>query len=261
MSERPIFLFSAGWRTGSTLLQRVLCSHGDILVWGENRGIFGLFEQAGQIVDGLQKFSRKHAENYRESGSMGWIAAMNPPPEHFREGLRRLLETYYRDPARQMGKSRWGFKEVRHGLSTARFLHGLYPSARFLLLLRHPEDCLASARATTAFPIKPGLLAEVGGPRGFLEHWVLIAASFLEDWTAVPHLTVRYELLIRDPGVVVGQIARFLDTSPADFDLRVFDVRRRGWLGRPPRLTAEDRQWLESGWIWEVARRHGYEPR
>ncbi len=33
--ERPIFILSAGWRSGSTLIQRLIMSKERILIWGE----------------------------------------------------------------------------------------------------------------------------------------------------------------------------------------------------------------------------------
>ncbi len=33
--ESPIFIFSSGWRAGSTYLQRLVMSSGKVLIWGE----------------------------------------------------------------------------------------------------------------------------------------------------------------------------------------------------------------------------------
>lgn len=260
--QRPVFLFSTGWRTGSTLLQRLLCSHPDILVWGENRGVVDQLERVQKTLQGLQQLSREHVEHFRARGAMGWIAMMNPPIEAFEEGLRRLLESYFAVPAREFGRSRWGFKEVRHGLASARFLQRLYPEARFLLLARHPQDCLASARAPVRGeePAKGSILAEAGGPRGFLEHWARIAEDFTADWTGIPHLLLRYEHIVDDPDQAIEEIAHRLDVDPKEFDHTVFERRERGWE-HTPRLTREDRRWLEAPWLWESAEYLGYEPR
>jgi len=258
--EQPIFIFATGWRTGSTLVQRVISTHRDILIWGENHGLIPMLQDARRTVEGLQEYGSRHLENYRKQGGRAWMAVMNPPVRDFDEGLRRLLETYYRDPARELGKSRWGFKEVRHTLNVAEFLYKLYPAAKVLLLLRHPADCLASARGTHVPPLKKGILAEVGGPRGFLEIWTGIASSFVSPG-ALPHLTLHYEELVEDPAGMVSRIADFLDVSAKEFDLGVFVTRRRGWLGLPPRLTREDRFSLRADWLWEVAGKHGYHPK
>src|SRR5262245_48832244 len=43
-TEKPIFILSAGWRSGSTLVQRCVMSGGEAMIWGEPYGPFGLFD-------------------------------------------------------------------------------------------------------------------------------------------------------------------------------------------------------------------------
>lgn len=42
--EEPIFLMAAGWRTGSTLLQRLIMSDSRVLMWGEPYHECGLIQ-------------------------------------------------------------------------------------------------------------------------------------------------------------------------------------------------------------------------
>lgn len=48
--ERPVFLLSAGWRSGSTLLQRLLVGSGEIAVWGEPLGETGLIARLAHAL-------------------------------------------------------------------------------------------------------------------------------------------------------------------------------------------------------------------
>jgi hypothetical protein len=256
--QRPIFVFSSGWRTGSTLVQRILCSHPEIHIWGENHGVVGILQQAHEEIAGLQHLAERHTAEFERHGTNGWLAMMNPPQSCFSDGLRALLEMYLREPALQLGAIRWGFKEVRHGSGTARFLHRLYPEARFLFLVRHPADCLASARATGTPFLKKGLLADIGGATGFLEHWTQLAASFLEPWDDAVGMRLKYEDLVTSPEETIQRVGGFLDADPDAFDLGVLEVRRRGWLGRRPRLTGDDRRSLETEELWAVAGQYGY---
>src|SRR5690606_9444937 len=121
------FVFGCGWRTGSTLLQRVLCSHPEVHIWGENRGLVTFLREAARTVAALEPASKQHQSEFQRRGTNAWIALLNPCNEQFRKGLKALLETYYGEPARHLGKCRWGFKEVRHDLTAAAFLRDLYP--------------------------------------------------------------------------------------------------------------------------------------
>ena len=42
--DAPIFLLSAGWRSGSTMLQRLLMSDPGVLIWGEPYDECGLVQ-------------------------------------------------------------------------------------------------------------------------------------------------------------------------------------------------------------------------
>ena len=258
--ERPIFVFASGWRSGSTLLQRLLCSHRDIHIWGENRGTCDALERLHGEILRLQPLSDYASREFTALGTNAWTAMLNPPADAFLAGIVALLDRYFGYPVRRMGKSRWGFKEVRHGVQTVRFLLRLFPDARFLLLVRDPRQCLASARATAVPNQTDGLLAEIGEASVFLEHWARIAASFLEPLDRRLAMTVRYEDVVMAHRQFMQRLGPFLDVSPDGFSDQVFSVRRRGWLEEDPRLTAGDLQCLAETPIWDVARRFGYAP-
>lgn len=256
-NDRPIFILSAGWRAGSTLLQRILCSHPDIMIWGENRALCSDLAAAQAKVDDLQELSRSQQTRSKEPLHQSWIPMINPGRSDWEMGLRRLFGSLYADPSLRMGARRWGFKEVRHDMSIARFLRGLFPQARFVLLVRHPAHCLASARATTG--ANRGLLVEAGGAQAFLDHWRRLALSFADEAEPGCCLCVRYEDLIADPDASLTRIAGFVDVDENRFDRSVFEHRLRGWK-REPFLAAEDREALRDPRLWDAAARHGYMP-
>jgi hypothetical protein len=258
--ERPIFVCASGWRSGSTLVQRLLCSHDEIHVWGENRGLCSALQGLAEGLGDLQHASTHAAREFDALGTKAWIAMLNPPVNGFVTGLAALLAAYFGDPVKRMGKSRWGFKEVRHGADTVRFLHRVFPHAKFLLLVRDPRCCLASARATTVAGQTDGLLPEIGNASTFLEHWAGIAGSFLEPLEPDVAMSVRYEDIVAAPEAFIHRVADFVDVQPRAFSQTVFKVRRRGWLEEEPRLTDEDEAALARAPIWHVAQRYGYAP-
>lgn len=253
--ERPIFVLAGGWRSGSTLLQRLLCSHPEVMVWGESRGLLDGLRASWQAVEALQPLSEKNRANLDRDGHQAWIALANPPFERFRAAMRAFFLTYLAEPAAARGHPRWGFKEVRHGADVAGWLAALFPSARFVFLVRDPEACLASARGTTRKG--RGLLPEVGGAEAFVAHWVRTTRSLVDGADRLPATLLRYEDLVDEPEKAIDALARGLDLDPAGFDRAVFTQWFRGWK-LPPRLERTDRRLLRRREVRDVAGRLGY---
>ena len=62
----PIFLLSAGWRSGSTLLQRLIMSDKNVLIWGEP------YDECGQIqamADTLKAFRPDWPPSFQPNSS------------------------------------------------------------------------------------------------------------------------------------------------------------------------------------------------
>lgn len=258
--DGPIFIFGCGWRTGSTLLQRLLCSHNEIHIWGEHAGILLQLRQIQEQIEQIDTLSSRHRNDYEKNGANSWIAMMNPDCNHFQEGVKSLLEQYYKKPASELNASRWGFKEVRYDFTMAEYILKLFPNARIIFLIRHPKACLASARATKTMFLKKGLLSDVGGPVEFLQHWTRLASSFSHPNNSSRFLLLKYEEMTASPESAIKDIAAFLETDADAFDASVFGTRKRGWLGRDPRLENEDLAALLSDDLWTMARNYGYEP-
>jgi hypothetical protein len=200
--ESPIFLFSTGWRTGSTLLQRLLISDSslsdsNLLVWGEPYNVSGLIQHLAQTAIPFREDwppSRYYYNATAPANLKGeWIANLYPPLDDLWRGHRALFDSMFADPAKRVGASRWGIKEVRLGIEHAYYLRWLYPKARFLFLYRNP---LASYRSYVGFgrdcyytwPDKP-----VYTPTAFGSLWRTLMEGFLRDSDKVGGLLVRYE--------------------------------------------------------------------
>lgn len=232
--EAPVFILSAGWRAGSTLLQRLLTASGNILIWGESGGALDCLEDAMQrymqmLGPGGGKFRHgfggNGAEQYQRfcenttAGAHTWIASMNPGLNTIREGFRNLFDTVYARPAAATGFSRWGVKEVQLGLDCARFLKDLYPDAKFVFMIRNPMDCMLSIKRRDWMDQK--------GSRDALQyyarHWLKLASEFRQ---ADFGMLVYYEELVRDADVLArltdymglaGVAEDFIGKSHADW--------------------------------------------
>lgn len=198
--EAPIFLFSAGWRSGSTLLQRLIMSDKDVLIWGEPYDECGMIQA---LADTTKAFRAGWPpQDYYYDGtppgelSGNWIANLFPSMADLRKGHRALFDTLFAHPAKTAGASRWGIKEVRLGVEHAFYLRWLYPKAKFLFLYRNPLDayrsyCRYGRNWYDTFPDAP-----VFTPMAFGKHWRYLMKGYMENAKSLDALVIRYEDLI-----------------------------------------------------------------
>jgi hypothetical protein len=215
----PLLVFGSGQRSGSTLVQRLLSSHPEVLVWGEHGGhLRGVLEASWLIRawnEGLAEPSRRQ---FRDRGHEGWIPNLLPEPETAVDAARGYIDALFAAPARELGFRRWGFKEVRLGLPEAEALHGLYPGARVVHVTRDPRPMLVS-----------------------LEHWERTERTWkreytpiaMADWTRVnasfegverPWLrSWRLEDASADPDAFLADLAGLIEVDVSSLDRSIVE--------------------------------------
>jgi hypothetical protein len=214
--ESPVFVLAGGQRAGSTLVQRLLIGTGEVMIWGEHDGL--LVPHLHRIAAGMQRWLNETSDaphqfmQFRKHGHNAWIPNISPAMPAYLLACSAFLRAALGEPARQLGYSRWGFKEVRYGMREALFLQALHPDARFVLLVRDPHDCLRSIKATAW---GPGASLQQG-PGPFLLNWARLSRELSE---ARPRLKkavlIRYEDLVGNPGETLSQIAEACGVSDA----------------------------------------------
>jgi Sulfotransferase family len=258
--ERPIFLLSAGWRSGSTLLQRLIMSDSRALIWGEP------YDECA-MIQALASTTRAFRTNWPPAeyfydgrppnGLSGeWIANLFPSLRDFRKAHRALFDTAFAEPAKQAGVTRWGIKEVRLGIEHAWYLRWLYPKAQFVFIYRHPLDAYRSYSRYgrswyDTFPDRP-----VFTPTAFGNHWRRLMEGFLRNTGSLNALLVRYEDLAGDKPPI-DQINAHLgiDVDGSVLKDKVGSSERGGGRVVVSRLEA----WLLKRAVSPVATELGYE--
>jgi len=114
----PVFLFSAGWRSGSTLAQRLLMSSGELFIWGEPFNSACIIEALARPL--LIFEERRPAEYEIWNGrsnimklSGEWIANLHPPVHDLKGAIRSYLKRLFWEPVRSTNAQSWGIKDVR----------------------------------------------------------------------------------------------------------------------------------------------------
>jgi hypothetical protein len=252
----PVFILSAGWRSGSTLLQRmVMANNPDIIIWGEP---YAAASPILALADQLRPFSDSwpdpayFVERHGADLAREWVANLYPPAASFRAAHLAYVEALLAQPARDLGRRQWGLKEVRFGADQVNYLRWLYPQAKFLFLVRDPLEAYRSYRRRLSWYARwPDRM--VSDPYDFGAHWARLCRDFLALRSRSLGPLVRYEDL-GEPATA-AQLKDYLgwEIPPLDSMAQV-----KGWKsadGKP--LHWIERSLLRRG-TGGVARELGY---
>lgn len=222
--DRPVFLVGSG-RCGSTLLQRILNSSPEFLIWGEHDGMLedlakAFYARTFRWTDDALDSAGRETQLRDPACWSAWANVVANETELcnvFRPFVRSIFCPKDRESVR------WGFKEIRYGKTTADrtlfFLHRLFPQASTLVLVRDAFPTIRSV--VTAWYRNRGLNAYRIDEmiRKTARRWTrLYERMYLFHHTdPSSSLIVRYE----DLGLPAARagIEEFLETqSPLDWD-------------------------------------------
>jgi len=225
-----LFVSSPTARCGTTVVQRLLNSSPEALVFGEYSGA-ALIELAQALSSRAKLLLRAemHATDLARAlaGEQFWYPhLLGDAPgfvELFRGALQRCL-AFHQAQARAHGRPLWGVKLPTVPVETLRGLRALCPEAKVLYVVR---DLLAAARSAKArrFVRTPAEL------QAFAETWRegVTALESLRDDARVKVLD--YEALERREPALLGELEAF--TGMRALDPAVLAARVNTWAGAP----------------------------
>ncbi|TKS54950.1 tetratricopeptide repeat protein [Luteimonas yindakuii] len=191
----PVFLVGFP-RSGTTLLEQMLGQHPALQVLDERPAL-------ERVIEAMRR-----APGWRDDDLDGALARLDA-------GQHRALRAHYRDEvARHLPPGRRLVDKYPLYLTRAGYIQWLFPRSDWLLLLRHPCDCVLSCHFQ-AFGLNGGALAFDS-----LESTARTYAAVMGHWEeqrvlAGPRVhTLRYEDLAAAPGDALAALMAFLSLAP-----------------------------------------------
>jgi hypothetical protein len=207
---KRIFLVGAP-RSGTTIFQSLLAAHPEITSFPETKFFHYLWEDrlSRKLPDRLYKFF--HEEIHRPD--------LYDEVEIYRQSTTDQISWFIRLLDKltvEQGNDIWLEKTPEHVYFIADILHYL-PEAKFIHIIRHPLDVVASMRKATQDPMN----ALWGGEWSLdfcISRWnssVLVSCGYLRN---PQHLIVKYEDLLTDKTKVLARCCHFIGIS-CDFSM------------------------------------------
>ncbi len=246
MENKLIFVISPP-RSGSTLLQRLLGSHTEIMTHPEPHLITPMAYLG--YYDRVEKAPYDHI-NAAEALKT-FVSHLPQQEEDYLDALRAYSDTMYARLLDTKGKRYFLDKTPAYAL-VAPFLTKLYPGAHYIVLTRHPL-AIFSSYANSFFE---GDWQAAYHFNPIVEKYVRAIAQLLRDQPQHLH-HVRYESLVEEPEKHVSQMFAFLgldqQLNAVNYGAN-FQSETKG-MGDPTGVHKHQRPVTDSveAWVSEVA--------
>jgi len=225
----PVLLTSPTVRSGTTLLQRLLCSSANAIVYGEEVGKD--LELQLQILSSRQLIYRQARQHlaHRLDGVLAgdrnqWIVDLMPDMGGYLDALRDGALAglaHCRAHALSVGRPVWGFKYPGWSPPLLRMLIGQAPATRVVYVIRDPADTARSAKAWHNFRSEQDT-------ESLCAQWLAHVQFMRQFAQSHPVLVLRHEALVADPGESLARLAAFLDVQGMDTGLLAYRINNAG---------------------------------
>lgn len=217
-SNAPVFIASPVQRCGTTLIQRLLSSASDTLVFGESVAndihIFAsLYQNKQLMIGGPHNAWRDQQLAQVLAGEVNaWIPDLLPAREAYLASYKKTLLDYCEFLQRYVeaqGRSRWGCKLPGWPIPQLDYLQGLIPGAKVIYIHRELEACVVSARSIN-------MCLDEAGTQQFRQMYAFQHAEAERRLHREDVLWIDYQELVEDSAKVIKQLADFTGATGID---------------------------------------------
>ncbi|MAX27373.1 MAG: hypothetical protein CMJ19_22990 [Phycisphaeraceae bacterium] len=251
----PVFITAPTARNGVTLLQRLINSSKQMIVYGENTNFMSVVPKL--VHSSVQVHNERGAEfqearkQFLEQTTEGWTSNLWPDPQPL---MMVAFEAFYKSVlvyqqcSEKYGYQRWGIKNPLNEPQMIERLRILMPKARYLFIYRNPIDVIKSAKSRKFITTTDQL-------KQYAAQWAGILTTVV-NYGFEQVKVIKYENLINNPDPIIDQIERFagitgIDRSVMKRKINTFAVsselmagsNEKGYI-KPDDLSADEKKMI-----------------
>ncbi len=251
----PVFITAPTARNGVTLLQRLINSSRQMIVYGENTNFMSVVPKL--VHSSVQVHNERSAEfnearkQFLQQTTEGWTSNLWPDPQPL---MMIAFEAFYKSVlvyqqcSEKYGYQRWGIKNPLNEPQMIERLRILMPKARYLFIYRNPIDVIKSAKSRKFITTTDQL-------KQYAAQWAGILTTVV-NYGFEQVKVIKYENLIDNPDPIIDQIERFagitgIDRSVMKRKINTFAVsselmegsNEKGYV-KPDDLSADEKKMI-----------------
>lgn len=256
MSNAPIIISAPVRRSGTTLIQRILTSSGQALIYGESCAndlqiSINLYLGKKAMLSS-QKGWRTQQLNAVLAGNVNdWIPDLMPDIDTYLAAYQKqviqCLDVYKRF-AYQEGRQQWGMKLPEWPPTNLIQAKSFFPNLKIIYITRDLTSCVKSAK-------KVDMIRSLTELEQFARTWLYHLQSAQQQLNGDFILKLSYQDLIKNPLRVMGQLVAFTGIEGMDLDVlnhkfntfktNIQTSQRLGTYTEPALLTVEEERVIQ----------------
>lgn len=220
----PIIITSPVRRSGTTLLQRLLSSASNTLIYGENSAndinfFSNLIASKEMLFRQTKDWRNEQLSDVLKGNVNQWIPDLMPEIDGYLAAYRESALTmlaHYAQFAAEQGKPVWGVKLPEWNPQQLLQVKQLLPDAKIIYLHRNLKDCLRSAKSIQ-------MVQNLNEVKQFCHTWQQYSKFAKQYLNSDNVLHLQYEELIANPKTGINTLADF--SGARDIVSQVMEVK------------------------------------
>ncbi|MFK8009758.1 MAG: sulfotransferase [Saprospiraceae bacterium] len=224
----PIIISSPVRRSGTTLLQRLLTSAPNTLIYGESCAndfqMFTNFYLAKQLQLAASKnWRNEQLDSVLEGNVNDWIPDLMPNIDEYLEDMKKSFLQFfnsYPNFAKQKNRTNWGMKLPEWNPTNLKLIEQFFPNFKIIYITRNLEDCVRSAK-------KVEMVKGINEVNQYCQIWKMHKdTATQQNFKPENTMYISYESFVENPQPILTNLEKFTGAKGIDASVMNFKFNK-----------------------------------